>query len=284
MLGNKGGVAVSCTIAGASLCLACGTLPPSSRHACSMAALCVPAGERVARMCAVPCEGCSVPLAAGQHFRRFHLSPLFCLPWGHGKGGVASKRKCCSGPSRAAPAHAALPSPCCHCRQNAKCAWCTSTLACRRSHVVECRACSARIHSPTTACTPHWRPAALTPYSIANMPSCGQPHGRAHTPSCMLTPRALPCACTGTRIMLVTCHLAAHSEQVKRRNADYTRIAAGLFKAGSVSGPPGNAANAAAAQETAAPVVLRCVWACAVRERGRERQRDTHTHLHTEGR
>jgi len=41
---------------------------------------------------------------------------------------------------------------------------------------------------------------------------------------------------TGTRIMLVTCHLAAHSENVDKRNADYARIAAGLFKAGAAPG------------------------------------------------
>eukprot|EP00983_Pelagomonas_calceolata_P057814 1145222-Pelagomonas_calceolata.AAC.12 len=35
--------------------------------------------------------------------------------------------------------------------------------------------------------------------------------------------------------MLVTCHLAAHGEHVERRNADYARIAAGLFKAGAVA-------------------------------------------------
>jgi len=46
---------------------------------------------------------------------------------------------------------------------------------------------------------------------------------------------AVSCTIAGTRIMLVTCHLAAHGEHVERRNADYARIAAGLFKAGAVA-------------------------------------------------
>lgn len=36
---------------------------------------------------------------------------------------------------------------------------------------------------------------------------------------------------TGARILLVTCHLAAHAPHVMRRNLDYARIAANLFKA-----------------------------------------------------
>ncbi|KAF5832343.1 Endonuclease/exonuclease/phosphatase, partial [Dunaliella salina] len=46
---------------------------------------------------------------------------------------------------------------------------------------------------------------------------------------------AVSCTIAGTRIMLVTCHLAAHGEHVERRNTDYARIAAGLFKAGAVT-------------------------------------------------
>lgn len=49
----------------------------------------------------------------------------------------------------------------------------------------------------------------------------------------------------GVRLLLITCHLAAHNENVLRRNSDYARIAGGLFKAGSQLEPslPGTPAK-----------------------------------------
>ncbi|KAL6745845.1 Endonuclease/exonuclease/phosphatase [Haematococcus lacustris] len=49
---------------------------------------------------------------------------------------------------------------------------------------------------------------------------------------------AVSCRVAGVRLLLVTCHLAAHDEYVERRNADYHRIVSGLFASPAAANSP----------------------------------------------
>lgn len=75
---------------------------------------------------------------------------------------------------------------------------------------------------------PHIASSEVLPHLPAPSPSSFHPQGGV----------GISLQLGALRLLLISSHLAAHDEQVKRRNADFHRIRAGLFNNSSGSTPP----------------------------------------------